>query len=329
MNDQSPSSEIFYQIKNQARVTAALYAGMELDLFTPLDGGALNSAELAEVLGVNPEKLDPLLYALAVFGLLKEQDGDFSNTPETSHFLVRGKKDYIGESTKIWKNNLLAALTTAETIRTGLPQSKYDWCGMEQDKLEELMQGMAANDYTFARWLSGKFDFSDCTSLLDVGCGSGTLAVAMTEIHPQLQATVIDLPQVTPITEKTIRNAKAEKRVKVISADLVKDPISGSYDAAILSAILQVVSPEEAKGIILKVGNVINSGGWVYIFGSGILRDSKVSPPAAVGINLILINVYDHGRSITESEHTSWLREAGFDKIEFNYDEMYIAAQKG
>jgi hypothetical protein len=155
------------------------------------------------------------------------------------------------------------------------------------------------------------------------------LAIAMTEIHSHMQATVVDLPQVTPITEKTVSKAKAKKRVQVISADVVKDPIPGSYDVAILSSIIQVVSPEEARSIIMNVGNTVKPGGWAYIFGSGILRDSKLSPPAAVGINLVLITVYDHGRSFTESEHTGWLREAGFDKIEFNYDQLYIAAQKG
>jgi 2-polyprenyl-3-methyl-5-hydroxy-6-metoxy-1,4-benzoquinol methylase len=329
MNEHTPSPDLIYKINTQARETAAMFAGMELDLFTPLDKGPLNPEELAEVLGVNAEKLDPLLYALAVYGLLEEQDGYFSNTPVTSHFLVRGKKDYIGESAKIWKNNVLAALTTAETVRTGIPQSKYDWCNMEQDRLEELMEGMGAHDYTFARWLTEKFDFSACKSLLDVGCGSGMLAVAMTEINPQMQATVVDFPEVTPITRKTVRNANAEEKVKVISADAVKDPIPGEYDAAILSSIIQVVSPEEARKIILNIGSSVKSGGWMYIFGSGIIRDSKLSPLAAVGINLVLITVYDRGRAFTESEHTSWLREAGFNEIEFNYDEMYIAAQKG
>ena len=106
------------------------------------------------------------------------------------------------------------------------------------------------------------------------------------------------------------------------------DPVPGKYDAAILCSILQVVSPDQARKIILNVGNTINPGGWIYIFGSGILQDSRLSPPAAVGINMVLINVYDHGRSFTETEHRKWLNEAGFNKINFNYEEMFIAAQK-
>jgi SAM-dependent methyltransferase len=328
MNDQTPKPDRFYKIRNQARETAAMLAAMELDLFTPLDEAPLDTEQLASSLGVGSEKLGPLLYALAHFGLLIEKEGYFSNTLETSHYFVRGKEAYIGEASKIWRNNLLAALSTAETIRTGVPQAKYDWRTMDQEKLEELMEGMASHDHTFARWLSKEFDFSRTRSLLDAGCGSGVLAIAMTEIHPDLTATVVDLPEVCPITERTVQRAGAQDRVKVISADLTTDPIQGDYDSAILSSIIQVVSPAEARKIILNVGKTVKPGGWLYIFGSGILKDTRLSPPAAVGINLVLINVYDHGRSFTESEHRKWLNEAGFNKIDFNYDAMYIASQK-
>lgn len=328
MNDQSPNPDKFYQIKNSARVTAAMFAGMELDLFTPLDDGPLDTEQLASSLGVQTDKLGPLLYALVIFGLLNEDGGYFSNTPETSMYFVNGKEDYIGESSKIWKNNLLAALTTAETIRTGKPQAKYDWRDMDQAKLETLMKGMAAQDALYARKLSVDFDFSSCHTLLDAGCGSGALAIAMSEIHPQLSATVIDLPQVTPITKKTIKEAKAQDRVKVISADLTSEPIAGKYDVAFLSSIIQVISKEEARKVILNVGNTVKPGGWLYIFGSGILEDTRLAPSAAVGINLVFINVYDHGQSYTESEHRDWLEAAGFDKIHFNFKELIISAQK-
>ncbi len=328
MKGKSPKPDMFYKIKNQARVTAAMFAGMELDLFTPLDNNPMDTEQLASFLGVKSEKLGPLLYALAEFNLLSENGGFFSNIPETSEYFVKGKEGYIGESSKIWKNNLLAALTTAETIQTGKPQAKYDWRDMDQAKLETIMEGMAAQDPPFARKLSADFDFSGYLTLLDAGCGSGALAIAMTEIHPQLSATVVDLPQVTPITKKTIIKANAQDRVKVISADLTLEPIPGKYDVAFLSSIIQVISKEEARKVILNVGNTVKPGGWLYIFGSGILEDTRLSPPAAVGINLVLINVYDHGQSYTESEHRGWLEEAGFDKINFDYGELIISARK-
>lgn len=328
MNDQTLNPDKIYKIRNAARLTAAMLAAMELDLFSPLENGPMDTKHLASSLGVNAEKLGPLLYALVFHGLLREEDALFSNTTETAAFFVQGKDTFIGEYYKIWKNNLLAALKTAETIKTGKPQAKYDWRNLPKDKLEELMDGMAADDVARAHWLSSKYDFSECRTLLDAGCGSGRLAIAMTQIHPLLSATVFDFPEVTPITEKAVINANAQDRVKVLSGDLTVDPVPGKYDAAFLNSIIQVISADEARKVINNVGKMVNPGGWLYIFGSGIMQDSRLAPQAAVDINLILINVYDHGQSFTESEHRAWLEEAGFGKIIFNYDKPIIVAQK-
>ena len=328
MSEQTPQPDIFYQIRNGARATAAMLAGMKLDLFSPLQDGPLSVEQLASKLGVDDDKLGPLLYALAIVGLLTEEDGAFSNTPETDEFLVKGKAGYLGDTHKIWYSNLLASLKTPETIRTGVPQAQYDWANMAVDELRALYEGMASHDVTFAHWISDQYDFSDCQKLLDAGCGSGTLAITMTQIHPHLTATVVDLPEVTPITEQFVVDADASGRVKVVSADLTCDPIPGMHDVAILSSVIQTLSAEEARQVINNVGEVINPGGWLYIFGGGMLDNSRLSPKSAVEWNLVFINVYENGQSYTEDEHRDWLREAGFEDLNFRSEEFTITARK-
>jgi len=41
----------------------AMLAGMQLDVFTPLNNGPLTAAQLADTLNVNAEKLSRLLYS--------------------------------------------------------------------------------------------------------------------------------------------------------------------------------------------------------------------------------------------------------------------------
>ena len=328
MSEQAPQPDIFFQIRNRTRATAAMLAGMKLDLFTPLKDGPLSAEQVASKLGVEAGKLSPLLYALVITGLLTEEEGAFSNTPETDEFLVRGKAGYMGDTHKIWYSNLQASLKTAETIRAGIPQAKYDWTNMAEDELMALYEGMSASDVAFANWLSTQYDFSQCRRFLDAGGGSGTLAISMTQIHPHLTATVVDLPEVTPITEQFVMDADASDRVKVVSADLTCDPIPGTYDVAILSSVIQTLSAEEARQVVVNIGKVINPGGWLYILGGGILENSRLSPKSAVEWNLVFINTYDHGQSYTEDEHRVWLREAGFEDLNFRSDEFTITARK-
>src|SRR5262245_57104408 len=70
---------------NQAVYPAfAMVAGMQLDVFTPLKDGPMRVEPLAEALGVDPNKLRPLLYALVVAELLTVEDEHFANTPEAT-----------------------------------------------------------------------------------------------------------------------------------------------------------------------------------------------------------------------------------------------------
>jgi hypothetical protein len=150
----------------------------------------------------------------------------------------------------------------------------------------------------------------------------------MTQIHPHLTATVVDLPEVTQITEQFVMDADASGRVKVVSADLTCDPLPGMHDVAILSSVIQTLSAEEARQVINNVGKVINPGGWLYIFGGGMLENSRLLPKSSVEWNLVFINVYDNGQSYTEDEHRDWLREAGFEDLKFRLEEFTITARK-
>jgi len=79
----------------------AMLAGMQLDVFTHLKDGPMEAKTLASSLGVQEEKLSPLLYSLVVAGLLEVENKKFSNTAEAAQFLVRGCPDYMGELSEI------------------------------------------------------------------------------------------------------------------------------------------------------------------------------------------------------------------------------------
>ena len=100
----------------------AMVAGMELDLFTPLQDGPKDAATLAGLLQVQPGKLSPLLYALVTAGLLTVEDGRFANTAEADCYLVQGRPGYLGGLHGFYKKLWQATLNTAASIRTGQPQ---------------------------------------------------------------------------------------------------------------------------------------------------------------------------------------------------------------
>jgi len=293
----------------------AMLAGMQLDLFTSLKDGPMRAEQIAETIGVGSVKLNPLLYALVIAGLMNVEGDYFSNTDAANHYLVKGSPSCVVEIHELLSTMWSAALKTAESIRTGLPQAKINYSGMSRDDLRQFFRGEHPYAIEYARDLLERYDFSSYRTLLDVGGGSGGLAIAVTEACPHIQATVVDLPTVTPVTQHYIDEAGAGNRVKVVTADMIRDSLPGSYDAAVMNAFIHVLSPDDACCAIKNVSEVMNPGGEIYIRGYGIIDNSRTSPSKLVGFSLVYINVYDEGQAYTEKEHKDWLEEAGFDSF--------------
>jgi len=314
----TPEPKIIKKLATTVYSSFAMLAGMQLDVFTPLKGGPMSAEQIADAIGVKPSRLKQLLFALVAAELLTVEGELFSNTDETNQFLVRDSPLYVGDHVTL--NPLIApwrfALRTAESIRTGTPQEKYDDSEKSEEELESIYRGWRPIAVRAGRELVASYDFSSYRTLLDVGGGSGGLAVAIVEACPHIQATVVDLPRLTPVTRRLVNEAGAADRIQVVTADVVRGPLTGSFDVAVLRAFIQVLWPDDARHALKNVSAVINPGGTIYVLGH-ILDDSRISPLEEVGHTLACVNAYERvPADYTEQEHKDWLSEAGFEQIE-------------
>ena len=315
MANANSKRETISKLRFAADAAFAMLAGMQLDLFTPLKAGPMTAEELAAAIGVGPARLRLLLYLLVAAELLTEQDGRFANTDEANKYLVKGEPSYMGNRHAAiamrWRQNF----GTAESIRSGAPKGKLDFSNAPPEQLETFLRNINASAAPSARALVQTVDFSSITTLLDVGCGGAGMSITITKACPHITATAVDLASVTPIAQKIVYEEGAAERVKVVAADVVSGPLSGTYDAAVLKAFLQVLAAQDARRAIQNVYDVLNPDGKLFIIGQ-ILDDSRLSPLDAVAFNLSFINFFDSGESYTDSEHRDWLTTAGFVDIE-------------
>ena len=315
MTDSDPQPTTIEELEWAVWPSFALLAGIRLDLFTPLKDGPLSAEQLTDKLGVEADKLKPLLCALAAAGPLKVENSLFANSSEANRFLVRGLSTYRGGKHEVLLSNWQAGLRTAESIQTGAPQAKLDFAGASALELETFYRSNHAQAQRRGRELTATFDLSSHRSLLDVGGGSGGLATPLTRKHPHILETAAELPTVTPITRRIVEEAGANGRVQVQSSDAINESLSGAFDAAVLSSFIQVISRDQARRALQNVGKVVNPEGAIYIRGD-IVDDSSISPLGSVMRNLVYLNIYDQGQAYTEHEHREWLTAAGFADFE-------------
>ena len=315
MTTQPLRPETIEKLEAAAFPSFAMLAGMQLDLFTPLANGPMNVDQLAQALGVGSTKLEPLLYSLVDAGLLTVEGERFSNTPESDHFLVRGKTTYLGGRHEHFSFQWNATLKTAESIRAGAAQAKLDFQNMTPEQEESVHRGFHPASLADGRMLPNWYDFSAYRSLLDLGGGSGGIAIGVTEECPHIRATVGELPEVVPIAQRFIAESETRARLSVVPADFLSGSMNGSFDAVVMKNIIQVLSKDDARIALKNVIKVVEPGGDLYILGR-VLDDSHLSPSNALNGNLFFLNIYDGGQAYTEQLYRDWLAEAGFESIE-------------
>lgn len=289
-------------------------AALQLGIFTPLANGPMTVDELANALGVRSRRLQMLLYQLVALEYLELQNGRFANSPIASRYLVQGHPDYYGGIHENWTELWTALLKTADSIREDEPKAKIDFAGMTKEELGAFLRGIHGMAVASGRNLAKNSQFAEAKRIVDVGGGSGGVAIGLCEEHPHLQATVVDLPSVVPIAEEMVAEAGLSDRVAGLTANILKKPLSDRFDIAIARALFQVLSVEQCQQAANNIAAILPSDGTLFVVGF-VTDDSCVSPDVAVCMNTVFLNVFDEGQSYTESEYRTWLSNAGFTDI--------------
>jgi len=288
----------------------ALLAGMQLRVFTRLDAGPATARELAAALDADPGRLARLLRALVVTGLLEEANGRFRNAAEAAAFLVEGRPGHLGGQellAQLWH----ADLQTARSIRSGQPAAMHDFAGAPDEAMLAMLRGMHPLSVAAGQDLARRLDLAEVRSMIDIGGGSGGLAAALCVLEPERRAILFELPRNARLAAALLQETPGGERVTTLAGDILAGPPPGSYDLAVLRALVQVLGPDEAGLAIRHAAAAVRPGGTVVIIGGGILDNDRRGPPSAVLLDLTLMNLYPAGAAYTEGEHAAWLASAG------------------
>jgi hypothetical protein len=204
----------------------------------------------------------------------------------------------------------------ADTIKKGEPHNFYDYESASfNDHLmtfRDTMPVAVKAGEELAKW----FDFTQINTVADVGGASGGLVLALKKVYPHLSLRVDDLPSIAPVTETLLKGQNASD-IEVNICDIVKGPLTEPCDVAVLRAVIQVISPEDAMIGIRNVAASINSGGYLLILGH-VLDDSRISPIEEVGMNLIYLNWGFDSGCYNKSQYAEWIENAGLVDIVFD-----------
>lgn len=310
------SQERLWDILMGFVASQALYACVELNLFTQLTGRALTLAQVAEAAGIDSRTAERLLTPMVALGLVTVEQGHYSNTEVADLCLVKGKPHYFGDMVSYYINNFYpAAGQILESARKGEPVIAH-WQALRSR--EEIARSSTLAMDNLSRdlgvLLAGFLDLSPAKRLLDIGGGSGAVGRALAERYAGLEAVVLDQPLVLKIAQEIWASSSALSRFKPYPGDFVRDELPAGFDVAIASNIVHLYGAGVNQKLMEKIFHAINPGGVALVI-DFYLDEAKTGPlfPALFGLGASLMG--KGPRTYSPGDVRSWMEASGFQDI--------------
>lgn len=283
---QPTPAQLYDMASSYFMIARVLQVAAQLDLFTHLAGDARTATELASELGVDAQGLERLLTACAALRLLERRQDYFQLSAFAAERLDRNRPGFMGE------------------MLAGLSEVYHDWGRLEEaiqsghsvasttrDKdahshrhlvlaTHASHQALAATvaEHVLEFWSSRpQARTLQIKTVLDVGSGAGTFALALCQRAPQIRATLVDLPQVTAIADEIVASVGFSDRVRILPLDYQSGTLPINQDVVLLCNVLHLESGPTATALLKKVYSSLRQGGIVVIV-DAMLNANKDGP---------------------------------------------------
>lgn len=292
-----------------------LFTFVDLEIPKILQNKKLNAADVARRVKIHPLATERFLNACVAIGLLEKSEAFYSNSEFTEKFLIKENDFYLGGQMRRYQKR---SYPQWENLTGHLLNWKYGETAEqnpeEKDQGAEAMVEQHRLALLHGSKLAENFDFSVYRRLLDVGGGSGAMSIALCEKFPDLETTIVDLPENVEKARKFVMQSGLGNRIKCVSGDVTKDDLPGNFDAALLANLLAVFDAETNKKLFKRIYEKLPDRGACLISG-WILDEDRLSPEISVLFCLedICWNAPDVERNF--SVYRDWLQDAGFRDI--------------
>jgi len=98
---------------------------------------------------------------------------------------------------------------------------------------------------------------ADARSVLDVAGGHGEHSMALGRRHPELEATVVDLPGAAAVGQGIVERAGFAGRVRFVEGDMFAVDLGGPYDAALCCNVVHHLDPAETTKLFGRIASAL------------------------------------------------------------------------
>lgn len=318
--DQSKGNEkLYYKWLHQKRETELLLSALRVKLFSYLESWETPKA-VATKSGLNERNLSFVLNALASIGLLEKSSETYRNTQQSNDFLNPNSSVYLGESI-LFREKMMSLQNIEERLIDGpnknilhnnLGTEVYDFYEAARVSIPEMYTGRAQSLIQAVTSLYGN---KIPEKILDLGGGSGILAIELAITFPNCKSVVFEHPNVARLPRELVSERNLSEHVSVIEGDFNADDIGNGYDLIIASGVLDFAK-DHLDSVMNKLYNALTSNGYLYVVTHNVSEDYQKPPESILGWLSSHLDGLDILLSKKEIENA--LTDHGFQQIHSN-----------
>lgn len=318
-NTELPPSVALLHMITGFWVSSAIYVAAKLGLADHIGDDSITADELASRVGAHSGALYRLLRALSNVGIFTEvEQGRFALTP-IGNCLRSGTPGSLRAFSIVGRESgwepwgqLLHSVRTGETAFNHLHSMGYFEFLKQNTELSRLFDAaMTGFVTTNGLAVAAVYDFSQFSTIVDVGGGHGVLLGAILKQNPKARGIILDRPDVLELAKRRLASAGLSNQCECVDGDFFISVPSGG-DAYILSSVIHDWNDDKSRAILRNCRRVMQRNSRMFLIEMIIPQGDVPSFSKLLDLNM-LVNF--GGRERTEEEYRNLLSTAGFQLV--------------
>lgn len=305
-----------------------LNAGCQLGLFELLhERVELTYQDLLKHLKLPERSLTMALFGLMALKFIKQTNTGFCNTEKIeAHFrngtweLMRNTTLFQAEIVYTGQADFVASLRSGKNIGLrripGEARDLYHRLEANPELSRVFFDYMGAwSNYSNVLMMK-TIDFARVRSLLDIGGGDGTNAIAIAERWQDIAVTAVDLPEAVQRMEMRFEKSIARQRLRALPLEILQEPFPGGHDCILFAHELVIWDLNVVEALLRKAYKALPVDGSVIVFNS-MANDDWSGPKMAALDSVYFMCIPAEGGTIHRwIDYESALQRASFVDIQ-------------
>jgi predicted O-methyltransferase YrrM len=288
----------------------AVMVGTKLGVFEALAAGPLPAEKIAAQCEGHPAAMEKLLSALTGAGYLRFAAGRYRLAPVARRWLLKDSPHSLYDAILLQLLDARFIEQTEAYVRSGEPVHIHEEMAGEEWALYQ--RGMRSGANLAAAEVALRVRLPQgAHDMLDIGGAHGYYSVAFCRRHPNLRATILDLPQAIEYAAPLLAREGMGDRVVHRAGDALTAELGEqTYDVVLIANLVHHFSDEANRDLLCRVARALRPGGIVIL--GDMIRPATPGAGGQIGaLTDLYFAVTSESGTWSLAEMAAWLRAAG------------------